>query len=91
MWHNTERLDKGAALFLGRAYPLRRFWANFPSCRSRVSEPRAPTSGGWLACDKYIPTRRERSAVACGGRKSRSIRPRIVRSQRIMCAGLKRG
>ena len=52
-------------------YPLRRFWENLPSCRSRVPEPRALVSDGRLAFDKYIPTSVERSVFGCGGLKSR--------------------
>jgi hypothetical protein len=62
-------------------YPLRRFWENLPSCRSRVPEPRMLLSDGRLAFDKYMPTNAERSVFAWGGLNSRLHPLTIIRIQ----------
>jgi hypothetical protein len=42
-----------------------------------------------LACDKYIPTRRERSTVACGGLNHRRQQLENMRSQYFMRGRIK--
>jgi hypothetical protein len=77
---NTKAADRPG---VGRSgcYPLRRFWENLPSCRSRVAEPRMLVSDGRLAFDKYIPTSVERSVFAWGGLNSRLHPLTIMRIQ----------